>query len=625
LAIAFFIGFVWAYAYSMELASHDMRVKITWVLIRLSFLRFIGLTVLWMIYEYLGLFYQRLQKYVPALLIIPALGLSLIWTGEYHHLFRYDYAIQQAGELNILTWKTGPAYWLIYFSDVVIYSAALLQLFLSLSDSMSETRQQTTLIAVGTLAPITSDVLFTFGVTPISGFNITPYIMLFSGGALLFVVFRYGWLNIVPVACNTLVDIIPSGVIITDAKKNIVSINPYAQKILEISAAAIIGQDIQKAFSSLDTGTFPKLSMESGRKELQYKNAKGNTEYLGFEVVALKDQFGSLSGHLVYFNNITKRMERELRLQQLTQAVDQSPASVVITDADGAITYVNPYFSVLSGYTQEEAIGQTPRIIQSGVTSESVYQDMWQTIKAGRIWRGEFLNKKKNGELYWEMEVIAPVFGDKGDIVNFIAVKEDITTRKQVEEQLRRANRQMENSLRKIEGLQASLREQAIRDPLTQLYNRRFMDESIEREFHYAERQLQPLSIVLLDIDHFKKINDTHGHRAGDEYLIMLAKLLQNYVRKSDIVCRYGGEEFLLVLPNSNFNSAAQHAEELRRLIEDTAIVFEGKEIKATISLGVATYPTHSASYSEIINKADLALYASKRAGRNRVTVWTET
>jgi diguanylate cyclase (GGDEF)-like protein len=210
-----------------------------------------------------------------------------------------------------------------------------------------------------------------------------------------------------------------------------------------------------------------------------------------------------------------------------------------------------------------------------------------------------------------------------GQILNFIAIQEDITQRKRAEDDLRNANNQLEERLKEIETLQASLREQAIRDPLTQLHNRRFLDESIEQEFHHAKRASEPLSIILLDIDNFKLINDTYGHAVGDACLVAMADLLQGYVRRSDISCRYGGEEFMLVLPATSLEGATQFAEKLRQIVARKAFIVDGQELRFTISLGIASYPAHGEASNEIINKADDALYISKRLGRNRATVWS--
>ena len=135
--------------------------------------------------------------------------------------------------------------------------------------------------------------------------------------------------------------------------------------------------------------------------------------------------------------DITERKQAEEELEKLSQAVEQSPASVVITDLSGTIEYVNPKFCEVTGYTIEEALGQNPRILKSDLTPSEVYRELWKTIKAGYEWRGEFQNKKKNGELYWESATISPLKSGDGSIAHYLAVKEDITERKQMEESIR--------------------------------------------------------------------------------------------------------------------------------------------------------------------------------------------
>lgn len=209
-------------------------------------------------------------------------------------------------------------------------------------------------------------------------------------------------------------------------------------------------------------------------------------------------------------------------------------------------------------------------------------------------------------------------------VYGVLVVMRDITRRKLAEQSLRRANWQMQNQLKEIGELQTALSEQANRDALTKLYNRRFLVDALEREFLLAQRYAQSLSIVMLDIDHFKSVNDNYGHDAGDGCLVALAQLMQLHFRKSDIICRYGGEEFLLVLPDSNAELSTQRIEELRQLIANTTNQFGPHKIKLTVSAGIATYPIHGENSAEIIHKADEALYVSKQTGRNRVSAWSD-
>jgi diguanylate cyclase (GGDEF)-like protein/PAS domain S-box-containing protein len=173
----------------------------------------------------------------------------------------------------------------------------------------------------------------------------------------------------------------------------------------------------------------------------------------------------------------------------------------------------------------------------------------------------------------------------------------------------------------KLLELQKELEEQAIRDSLTGLYNRRFLDETLARELSRAERDKYSVSVVMLDLDHFKMFNDTYGHDVGDMMLKQLGKLLSSQVRAGDIACRFGGEEFVVVMPKASLSVAKQRANDWRMKFESQILIHEGEVLSATLSAGVAVYPLHGNTSDEIIRKADQAMYAAKAAGRNLVSM----
>jgi diguanylate cyclase (GGDEF)-like protein len=163
------------------------------------------------------------------------------------------------------------------------------------------------------------------------------------------------------------------------------------------------------------------------------------------------------------------------------------------------------------------------------------------------------------------------------------------------------------------------LREESIRDPLTGLYNRRYLDDALEREFSRAKRDNYPVGIIMMDIDHFKKVNDTYGHIVGDVVLQKLAQMLGAKFRREDIICRFGGEEFLVVMPETSANNAFEKIEDFRKDLENIVIEAAGQQIKLTISGGVAMYPFDGIVIDDIIQSADQAMYKAKAAGRNQV------
>jgi|GEM_PF-2529725 len=191
----------------------------------------------------------------------------------------------------------------------------------------------------------------------------------------------------------------------------------------------------------------------------------------------------------------------------------------------------------------------------------------------------------------------------------------------QREAELRQANEQLRVQLTKIEALQAQLREQAIRDPLTGLFNRRYLVETLDREVAQAVRASTPLSIIMIDLDHFKKINDTYGHKAGDLMLQTLGNLLSTKTRDGDIACRYGGEEFVIVLPGASLTIAQQRAEQMRTTFQELRVPYNQHTLRATLSAGVAAFPINGVDGEAVLQDADRALYIAKTTGRNRVIV----
>ena len=188
--------------------------------------------------------------------------------------------------------------------------------------------------------------------------------------------------------------------------------------------------------------------------------------------------------------------------------------------------------------------------------------------------------------------------------------------------QLSIANQEISRRLKQNEALQEELIKQALHDPLTGLFNRRYLNEMLEKEFIRCHREGLPLSVIVADLDLFKQINDTYGHKAGDEVLVAMANYLQSAVRASDFCCRYGGEEFVLVLPGADRETAYTRAELMRAQLEEISVAHEMNGIRFTASFGVATSPDDGDDIDSLLSRADAAQYKSKQNGRNRVTAW---
>lgn len=307
-----------------------------------------------------------------------------------------------------------------------------------------------------------------------------------------------------------------------------------------------------------------------------------------------------------------------LRVQ--ATALRSAANGIVITDRTGTIVWVNPAACAITGYAADELVGAHTRLLKSGEHGADFYAALWQCVAGGDTWSGTIVNRRKDGTLYHEEQTIAPVLDATGTVSHFVAIKSDVSARRRAEEALAVAHRELAARVAEIESLNARLREQALRDPLTGLHNRRYFDESAGREAARARRTGEPTSIVILDIDEFKSVNDLHGHSGGDLVLKVLAEILTSGVRGSDIVCRVGGEEFVALLPGASTAVAVARAEAVRVQFAATPIELgNGCVIRATVSAGVAPFLSEGEPPEAALRRADAALYAAKRAGRNRV------
>lgn len=285
-------------------------------------------------------------------------------------------------------------------------------------------------------------------------------------------------------------------------------------------------------------------------------------------------------------------------LRKLSVVVEQSPSIIIITSPQAEIEYVNESFTRATGYTFAEVKGKNPRFLQSGQTPPERFAEMWATLTAGQAWRGELINCRKNGEVYWELSVIAPIHDKQGNITHYVAIKEDITARKLAE---------------------AKLEMLTVTDPLTSLLNRRGFFLEAEK-FH---TQNDCISVLMIDIDHFKMINDRYGHLAGDAVLREVATRLRTNLYPDDILARYGGEEFVVLLPCASAELLQQIATRLVAAIGERPMEYDGARISVTISVG-GVQSSEGYSLDDLLSRADRAMYQAKEAGRNCARIWHE-
>lgn len=477
----------------------------------------------------------------------------------------------------------------------------------------------------------------------------------------------------------------------------------------------------------------------SGQAKLFYEEQQstpdGQTIWLRSSKVPLKNLRGETIGLLGIYEDVTKQKLADETLRQLSIAVEQSPASVVITDLQARIQYVNPRFSQVTGYSAAEALGQNPRILQSHLTAKEVYADMWNTLTRGHIWHGELINHRKTGETYWEDSQIAPVKNALGVVTHYVAIKTDVTERVRSNEKIRMlmqeqqailqnkligivtvrdrtivwANPAFEQMLGYAAGefvgtptrktypdeeayvafgaaaypvlsaggvyrsqieqvrkdgarlwvdvsgstlnpttgeslwafvdisenkrLEEIVRNQSFQDPLTQLANRRLLNDRLNQAMAASQRSACYGAVLALDLDNFKPLNDTSGHMAGDLLLVEVAHRLSQGVRQADTVARVGGDEFVVLLAqlSPDLDEAAEQtraiAEKLRLSLAEPYLLtlqHDGGtesvvEHHCTASIGVVLFFNHDATPDAILHRADAVMYRAKDAGRNTI------
>ncbi|SDH57420.1 sensor domain-containing protein [Roseospirillum parvum] len=298
--------------------------------------------------------------------------------------------------------------------------------------------------------------------------------------------------------------------------------------------------------------------------------------------------FGSLM-------DITREHQREAELKKLSQVVEQNSAIILITDPDGIVEYANPRLTEVTGFPLSEVIGQTPRLFRSGLTPPETYREMWRALKDGGEWRGELLNTRRDGSLYWERAHLFPLHGVNGEITHFVAIKEDISAQKAAEAELRRA---------------------LTLDPLTGLPNRRAAFDQVAERIAAGPREGARFALILVNLDGFSRLIQAFGHRRGDAVLKEVARRLGRAVSADCwLLARIGGDRFCLAV--ENFAATAQVELTARAVLDAVAEPFDvdGQPCRLTATLGIALYPADGASVDLLVRNAETAVRQAQARG----------
>lgn len=393
----------------------------------------------------------------------------------------------------------------------------------------------------------------------------------------------------------------PDAILVVEASTaKIVAVNLAAQMLFLQSPNQLCGLDLRDLCPQVKEQVWARLSRAGWRQsavapfETEICNSAGGT--VPVEVRSSSVETRGEQQHVqIVLRDITRHKRDELVLKRDACVFEASQEAILLTDAEQRILTVNSAFLEMTGYRTEDVLGRRPSMLRSGRHDRPFYDAMWAQINAAGRWQGEVWNRRRNGEIFPIWLRISVHRDDAGRVCNYVGVATDISERLASQESIRRL---------------------AFFDPLTSLPNRRLLQDRLDHELAVAEREQSQVALVFIDLDHFKKVNDTLGHSVGDQLLVEIAQRLQGCVRRMDTVARIGGDEFVVVLADAMREGAGEVA---RKVIETLSRPCQlgNHDISITPSLGISMYPQDGADFETLLKQADMAMYRAKEKGRN--------
>jgi PAS domain S-box/diguanylate cyclase (GGDEF) domain len=372
-----------------------------------------------------------------------------------------------------------------------------------------------------------------------------------------------------------------------------------SEEIIGITFQELVGEDL---FALNEPHIHGVLAGEPQRFERTLKKVSGKVGNIIGHYIPDFDADGTVKGFSILASEVTALKEMEAQLKLSSCVFENMLDGVVITDANGIILSVNPSFTEITGYTEKEAVGQTPRMLKSNRHEQEFYDSMWKEIKTKGRWNGEIWNRRKDGGLYLERMTISMVSDGDGEPVRYVSVFNDITDLWHKDEHIKHL---------------------AFHDALTDLPNRTLLMERLDQRLINSNREQCSLALMFLDLDGFKFINDKFGHNVGDDVLKEVAKRLLLLVRQSDTVARVGGDEFIFFINNPKGKDEVTYI--ANRIVSSIREPMEirGEVLQIGTSVGIAMFPDDGSTSVDLIKNADTAMYAAKGLGKNNVSFFS--
>lgn len=400
-------------------------------------------------------------------------------------------------------------------------------------------------------------------------------------------------------------DIAPVGYITLDINNNIIEINQTLAIKLESHKRDFLGRPFNSLIFSEDQDIFyfcyQKIINEKKPQACELRLHTKNIDPFWVKIDCSPEKHEKGIHIHIAINDIShlKALEQSLKLS--SSVLDECGEMIFVTDANGNIIKINKAFIKITGFTEKDVLGKNPNILKSGKQNNQFYKNMWEQIKTNKKWQGEIWNKRKNGEIYPEWISITTISNPDGTPAYYISVSSDITQRKKDADRIHFM---------------------AYYDPLTGLPNRILLQDRLKQALIQVNRNRQHGAVFILDIDHFKVINDSLGHLVGDELLQEVAKRLTSCIRQEDTISRMGGDEFVVLLADlgEDKKNAITHASNVANKIIETIsepIIIKENKLQITVSIGIVMFPDDTEEITDLMKLADNAMYKVKKSGRD--------
>jgi len=640
---------IWSFSYVLELISTGFSASFLWL--RLEYFGIVSTPLFWL---WFCLKYTNVQRIKPSVFfilfsIIPLATLVFSFTNEFHHLVWAKISLGQNFGIDLLTLEYGPWFWVHIAYSQLLYLAGLFFLFQYYYSTPRVIRQPIQLILAAGLIPGVASLLYLTNNNPLQGIDLTSLSFSLSGLLILFVIYYNRFLNILPIARETTIENMRDGIVVVDIRDRIVDVNPAAEKIIKSSFSEVVGKGASEVL--VDLADWISLSKDQRTPVKVITQGEGqNKQIFVLNLFPLSNTRGELVGHTIVFHNNTEshKLNKDLK--------DQADRLIVLYDIGKAIT------STLDIDTLLELIyDQLSRVIKSDAYFVALYlpekhkldirilfdkkhrypTEIVDANEGLSSWLVEHQKPLLIQDLPNELEYlpVEPILvGDKqlsrswlgvpmlieNELIGILAVASYSPQMFNETDQLllEQIAQQAALSIQNARNYQEMTR-QAKMDSLTGVSNHNHFIEKLYEESEKALTTLTPLSMIMLDIDHFKLYNDTYGHIIGDDVLRLTVQAMKSHIKKTDTIGRWGGEEFGIILPNATTTQANMVANRIRRTLSELPLFnVEGKTIpKPTISQGIANIPEHTTDPDDFVVIADRALFRAKGKGRDQVAV----